>query len=327
MPRLKKIVWAIDAFESPGRMRDNAVEILKFLQANSDATIEPVCVLSEQLNYAVEFSTVWLPQYRASAEEALDQMLSAMKIPGLQPHRILVHQASSVTHVVDTFLAYAERAEADLIVANTHGRGGVKRFLLGSFAETLLVRSKIPTLIVGQHIDTLKRFDTILYPTDFGIHANLGFRNAVGLAKLLGSRIVLHHAVLKPVEPHPSPTVVFPSSYWIMVQGHLNREVDRAKRFGSIWAQWADKQGVRVEQAIDLVDGRVWEDIVEAGRRFQPGLVIMECQRTPNRGGQIGGVVRQVVRHAEWPVWILRTRVSDRLEVPPPMRERFDRAA
>jgi nucleotide-binding universal stress UspA family protein len=45
-------------------------------------------------------------------------------------------------------LAYAGRFGADLIVMGTHGRRGVKHFLLGSVAEVVLREAKMPVLVV-----------------------------------------------------------------------------------------------------------------------------------------------------------------------------------
>lgn len=49
---------------------------------------------------------------------------------------------------VDVIVDYAKRQQIDLIVAGTHGRGGVPRLLLGSVAERLVRLAPCPVLIV-----------------------------------------------------------------------------------------------------------------------------------------------------------------------------------
>ncbi|MFC6989765.1 universal stress protein [Haloplanus sp. GCM10025708] len=43
---------------------------------------------------------------------------------------------------------YAAEVDADLVVAGTHGREGVERYLLGSVAERLLRTSDVPVMVV-----------------------------------------------------------------------------------------------------------------------------------------------------------------------------------
>jgi nucleotide-binding universal stress UspA family protein len=45
-------------------------------------------------------------------------------------------------------LHMAEMIDADLIVMGTHGRRGLKRFLMGSVAEHVLERARCPVLTV-----------------------------------------------------------------------------------------------------------------------------------------------------------------------------------
>ena len=45
-------------------------------------------------------------------------------------------------------LRYAQKFDADLIVMGTHGRHGIKHFLMGSVAEVVLRESAIPVLVV-----------------------------------------------------------------------------------------------------------------------------------------------------------------------------------
>ena len=47
-----------------------------------------------------------------------------------------------------TILAYAEEIDADVVVVGTHGRSGVKRYVLGSVAERLVRHATCPVLTV-----------------------------------------------------------------------------------------------------------------------------------------------------------------------------------
>jgi len=49
----------------------------------------------------------------------------------------------------EMILAYAEEIDADLIVAGTHGRSGVRRRLLGSVAEQLVRHAQCPVMTVS----------------------------------------------------------------------------------------------------------------------------------------------------------------------------------
>ncbi|MBI5953244.1 MAG: universal stress protein [Chloroflexi bacterium] len=50
--------------------------------------------------------------------------------------------------VADTILETAEIEQADLIAMSTHGRTGMLRLLLGSVAEQVVHRSKIPVVLI-----------------------------------------------------------------------------------------------------------------------------------------------------------------------------------
>lgn len=50
--------------------------------------------------------------------------------------------------VGETIVAVAAAADADLIVVGTHGRRGVRRWLLGSVADAVARRARVPVLVV-----------------------------------------------------------------------------------------------------------------------------------------------------------------------------------
>jgi nucleotide-binding universal stress UspA family protein len=53
-----------------------------------------------------------------------------------------------VSSPADSIINYAESKKADLIVMGTHGRTGVKRFLLGSVASGVVTHAKCSVLVV-----------------------------------------------------------------------------------------------------------------------------------------------------------------------------------
>lgn len=50
--------------------------------------------------------------------------------------------------VADTILAVAEAMQADMIAMSTHGRSGVRRWLLGSVTERVVHHSPVPVVVI-----------------------------------------------------------------------------------------------------------------------------------------------------------------------------------
>ena len=53
-----------------------------------------------------------------------------------------------VASAADSIVNYAARKKADLIVMGTHGRTGIKRFLIGSVASGVVAHAKCSVLVV-----------------------------------------------------------------------------------------------------------------------------------------------------------------------------------
>jgi nucleotide-binding universal stress UspA family protein len=64
---------------------------------------------------------------------------------GLIVNSIVVPGASAADEIIDT----SNKVGADLIVMSTHGRSGIKRFLLGAVADKVIHHSEIPVLLVN----------------------------------------------------------------------------------------------------------------------------------------------------------------------------------
>lgn len=54
--------------------------------------------------------------------------------------------------VAETILEVASEIPADVIVMSTHGRSGMKRWLLGSVADRVVTHSTIPVMTIHPHL-------------------------------------------------------------------------------------------------------------------------------------------------------------------------------
>jgi nucleotide-binding universal stress UspA family protein len=92
--------------------------------------------------------------------------------------------------------------EIDLLVVGTHGRGGVRKVLIGSTAEEIFRKARVPVLTVGPSTGQKRPYDLefkdILFATDFGRGAEREAQLAFSLAQEHCSKLRLVHAL-----PHP----------------------------------------------------------------------------------------------------------------------------
>jgi len=111
-------------------------------------------------------------------------------------------------HTADEISRLAQEKSADLVIAATHGRSGLKRFLLGSVTERLMRILPCPLLIIPEPapdalavVDQPFRFKRILIGCDFSSDATLAFQHGLSLAQEFQSELYLVHVIEKPVYP------------------------------------------------------------------------------------------------------------------------------
>ena len=101
-------------------------------------------------------------------------------------------------------LRHVRDHSADLLVIGTHGRRGLRRFLLGSVAEELVRLAPVPVLTVPYRCATWAGTDfTVLAPVDFSTYSLEALSWARRLAAHYGARLDLLHVV---PEAGPYPT-------------------------------------------------------------------------------------------------------------------------
>src|SRR5664279_1179935 len=144
----KKILVATDGT----KLSKKAVEAASKLAADFDAVLTVVRIVPHyamtffdgssvlSINEMAKIEKEWTVQAQAS----LDQLLKTT----LDKHISVNTVVAKSSNVSDALLKVAKKSKAELIVMASHGRGGIKRVLLGSETLQVLTHSEIPVLVI-----------------------------------------------------------------------------------------------------------------------------------------------------------------------------------
>ena len=102
----------------------------------------------------------------------------------------IVHELLKNGHPAEAILAYARDHEIDLIVMGTHGRRGLRRWILGSVTEEVLHEAPCPVLAVRPDEDPAP-ISHILVPVDFSEASGKALAQAKNLASLYDAALTL----------------------------------------------------------------------------------------------------------------------------------------
>jgi nucleotide-binding universal stress UspA family protein len=113
------------------------------LAAQYGGTVHALSVVDTDVSTLLSEAGSGTQRLRARAEKAVTTV----------QHMAGAHDVEVVTEIregdpAETILAYAEEIDADLVVAGTHGRSGVRRHLLGSVAERVVRHAHCPVMTV-----------------------------------------------------------------------------------------------------------------------------------------------------------------------------------
>ncbi len=107
--------------------------------------------------------------------------------------------ATAVRHgfVPDVISEVVRNSGAGRLILGTHGRRGVKKFVLGSVARQLLEAIEVPVCTVGPraHKETMTPLETILHPVSLGGMHEASAALALELGRQFGAHVVLLHVV------------------------------------------------------------------------------------------------------------------------------------
>ncbi len=273
-----------------------AVEIAK----TSGAHLHIVCV-----------HTARMPGPEAAIAGDFDQLVIGWETEALRAalKRVSEHDVSASAELLDgqvvpTLQHYAQSNDVDLIVMSTHGRGGIKRAVLGSVAEEFVRKVGRPVLLLRPQSekDDVMRFGVditrILVPLDGSPTSESVLPHVARLAQLTNATLVLARIAVAPFEIAVTIGAEALSDYLERVRQEADFYLERVRETlpPDVPVRW-----------VTAIADRATEGILECAREQDANMVAMA---THGRSGwariAMGSVAESVLHKATMPVLLVR---------------------
>jgi nucleotide-binding universal stress UspA family protein len=208
---------------------------------------------------------------------------------------LVEHHTISTTKAVDRFLKLASDRDADLIGLFTHARKGYLRFVIGSFAETAIHRSKLSLLIFNPQTKVAPKIKNVLYASDFSPASKKHLKSVMAYCKKLKSNLTVFHQA----------EVIYK---WSLDESNpkihaYRRKVDRMKTWIE---QECHRAGISVE-VIVASELKATSDMIFANmKKKKIDLVVVSAKAGPMAALMGGSITRQIVRGSRVPVLVLK---------------------
>ncbi|MCB0363126.1 MAG: universal stress protein [Bdellovibrionales bacterium] len=303
------IIWALDPFSAEGPVWDKLVETVTTLSLQGSLPIQPVYVLSpSNFNFTGDFSGAWVEKFEPKVRAAFAGVLEKLKMKSLQAPEILINKKPSLDLNVRKLLAYSEKRRAEVVVMNSHARRGLSRFFVGSFAETALMMTKTPLLLVNPDSHAISAFKKVLFPTDFTVASRRVFKTAINFCKKHGSQLIIYHKLPDPIEPMIQTGVYMAGGGWVSIQNYKEKESEAREMESRAWVEQAAKEGVEAKFYIEEKSGFITDSINQYISQHGVDMVAVGSKSGPLSSVLIGSVARQMVRESSCPVWVVHSK-------------------
>ncbi len=261
------------------------------------------------------------PMNRAYIERAAEiikhQAQEVQEKTGIKPRSKPIKTRGEMAegYAAEEILRFADENEVDLLLMATHGRSGLKRWVLGNVADKVLRASKVPVLLVRAGIPDETPYDqwpktTILVPLDGSELAESVLPHVETLAKQRGTESI-NVVLLRVCEPPATPTYYAPEFSGVPLNWgeYMDQEVARCKQVSKNYLAGIEKRlkdiGISVQS--EVLVGKATDKIVDYAQENPFNLIVMA---THGRSGLsrwvYGSAAENVLQAVSSPVLLVR---------------------
>jgi len=295
---IRRILLPCDFSEFSRRALDHALTLARWYKAEITAIniLPPVLTSADSLPHPVHEPTL---QEQLLAE--LRQFLEPAASAGI-PVRTAILEGDAVGQILEQ----ARYLPADLVIMGTHGRGGLRRWVLGSVTEKVLRTSPCPVLTIRPAETPVlpAALNRVLCPVDFSESSMSALQQALSIVQHAAG----HLTVLHVIEGYPEPLdlVGFDLSIAELMR-HLEQSARERLR------QAVPEEARRWCQPEEVVTtGKAWQKILQIAQEQGANLIVIGVHgRDPADLMFFGSTTHHVVREAACPVLTIRTEKKE----------------
>lgn len=140
----KKIMVATDGSESANKAAETAIEMAKGCEQKLYAVhVISLGFLYKSLPTDEELEQAFQEKLMTEGKQAIDYIVNAGRAANIEVESIFLRGIPA-----EEIIYFADKNNIDLIVMGTHGRTGIKKFLLGSETEKVIRHATKSVLVV-----------------------------------------------------------------------------------------------------------------------------------------------------------------------------------
>ncbi len=297
-----RLIWPINPFADEKTYFKHALKVIGEFAAASGLQVEPVYVLSPPgiilpTGYVLDKMEPAEPKVKA----AWEALTKGSKYAGsFLPPTVLTDASLSKYGMSRAVVDYAKTVGAEALAVATHGRKGAARFVMGSFAESLLHAADLPLFVFNPCAEKAGRTRKILFPVELPLSPTTPVDQVIQFAKASRAKLVFFHKVDYLNQFTAEPLFQMPT-----YRGYLEQDLTARRDELSKLLSRSRSCGVVAEAILDQGTAYVPDGILATARKQGVDLIAMVSGAGRVQSALLGSVTRQVLRTAKQPVWVV----------------------
>jgi nucleotide-binding universal stress UspA family protein len=259
-----------------------------------------------------------LAMHRAYVERAAEiarlQSREVQAKTGIQPEAKEVEARGEVVvgHPAEEIVRYTDENDIDLILMATHGRSGIRHWVMGSVADKVLRASRVPIWLVQARIPEQIVHDKwpqrkILVPLDGSDLAESVLPHVEALAKQRGAELV-DVVLLRVCEP-PAISSDYPADMPLSWEEHVKQITDHVKQVSAQYLAGVEKRltdaGLRVRS--EVLMGKPADEIIDYTDKNPFSLIVIATHGLSGLSRwEYGSVANKVLHGVSSPIFLVR---------------------